>query len=392
MTDRRVLTFANHLGSVGGTEAAQLAILRGLTARGWDVDLFYQSLGDYWPSWQAFVKTSTKVTNSLPTRVAPVSSTIGVMRSIRFGVRDRPSVVYVHNAGDVPVALAIGRMVGAPVVAHLHLPPPIKQPRWLDAALRRADEVIVPSDDTSVRWSRRSSLRADRLSTIPTGIDLERFHPRPDSERGSIRAGIGVRPAEKMILYVGRVERIKGVHVLLEAVHDLPTDAKVVVCGGATEPGYEQELMQAGGNTLFLGRRSDIPELMAAADLLVMPSDWLETQGLVVHESMASGTPVVASDIGGLTASMGGFPNQLVKPADPVALSRAIEHYLSWRDDDPGLGDRSREWVAADMSIEMTADSVDSILSSAIDGGSDQRPGRPPDPDGLATLRRPTSG
>ena len=123
MTDRRVLTFANHLGSVGGTEAAQLAILRGLTARGWDVDLFYQSLGDYWPSWQAFVKTSTKVTNSLPTRVAPVSSTIGVMRSIRFGVRDRPSVVYVHNAGDVPVALAIGRMVGTAVVAHLHFQP-----------------------------------------------------------------------------------------------------------------------------------------------------------------------------------------------------------------------------------------------------------------------------
>ena len=121
-----------------------------------------------------------------------------------------------------------------------------------------------------------------------------------------------------MILYVGRVERIKGVHVLLEAVHDLPTDAKVVVCGGATEPGYEQELMQAGGNTLFLGRRSDIPELMAAADLLVMPSDWLETQGLVVHESMASGTPVVASDIGGLTASMGGFP----QPAGQAGRSR----------------------------------------------------------------------
>ena len=232
----------------------------------------------------------------------------------------------------------------------------------------------------------RIAFRRYPLASISNG-----FTHVPIRSADPIRAGIGVRPAEKMILYVGRVERIKGVHVLLEAVHDLPTDAKV---GGVrwcnrarlrarTDAGWREHP--------FPWPAKCIPELMAAADLLVMPSDWLETQGLVVHESMASGTPVVASDIGGLTASMGGFPNQLVKPADPVAVqsNRALLVMARRR---PGFGDRSREWVAAEMSIEMTADSVDSILSSAIDGGSDQRPGRPPDPDGLATLRRPTSG
>ena len=166
-----------------------------------------------------------------------------------------------------------------------------------------------------------------------------------------------------MILYVGRLQRIKGVHFLLEAVRRLPTSAKVVVCGAVTESGYEEELMQAGGNTVFLGRRSDIPELMAAADLLVMPSDIPETQGLVIHESMACGTPVVASDVGGLTASMAGFPNQLVKPGDAVALSGVIERFLHWRHDDPGLGERSRKWVSSHLSIGMTGDSVHSILS-----------------------------
>jgi glycosyltransferase involved in cell wall biosynthesis len=368
---------------VGGTEAAQLAILRVLADRGWDVDLFYQSTGDYWPSWQAFVRRSTEVVGSLPTRGAPVSSTIGVIRSIRFGVRHRPSVIYVHNAGDVPVALTIGRVVGAPVVAHLHLPPPINQPHWLNAFLRRAEEVIVPSDDTSVRWSQRAGLHANHVSTVPTGIDLERFHPRPDSERASIRAAMGVGPTEDMILYVGRVQRIKGVHFLLEAVRRLPTAAKVVVCGAATEPGYQEELMQVGGNAIFLGRRGDIPELMAAADLLVMPSDCLETQGLVVHESMACGTPVVASDVGGLTASLAGFPNQLVKPADAVALSGVIERFLHWRYDDPGLGERSRRWVTAHMSIEMTGDSVHAILSSAVDPGCHERRGGHREPAGL---------
>jgi glycosyltransferase involved in cell wall biosynthesis len=369
-----LLTFADHLGSVGGTEASQLAILRALADHGWDVDLFYQSIGDHWPSWQSFVSQTTEVRGSLPARDAPVSSTLGVVRSIRSGVRHRPSVIYVHNAGDVPVALTIGRFVGAPVVAHIHLPPPVNQPRWLNAFLRRADEVIVPSDDTSLRWSQRAGLHADRLSSIPTGVDLERFRPLPVSERASIRAALDVSPAEDMILYVGRLERIKGVHFLLEAAHRMTTTPKVVVCGAATEPDYQEELMHAGGNTTFLGRRSDIPELMAAADLLVLPSDVAETQGLVVHESMACGTPVVASDVGGLTASMAGFPDQLVKPADAVALSEVITRVLRWRHDDPGLSERSREWVRTHMSIAMTGDAVHAILSRAIDprvrGGS----------------------
>jgi len=375
MTDRRVLTFADHLGSVGGTEAAQLAILRVLADRGWDVDLFYQSIGDYWPSWQAFVSMSTEVTGSLPARGAPVSSTLGVIRSIGVGVRRRPSVLYVHNAGDVPVALAIGRVVGAPVVAHLHLPPPINQPAWLNGFLRRAQEVIVPSDDTSVRWSQRAGLHADHVWTIPTGVDVGRFHPRPDSERVSIRDAIGVGPADDMILYVGRLQRIKGVHVLLESARRLPTAAKVVVCGDATDPGYRDELVHAGGKAVFLGRRSDVPELMAAADLLVVPSDCMETQGLVVHESMACGTPVVASDVGGLRASMAGFPDQLVKPGDAFALSGVVERFVHWRHHDPELGARSRRWVTEHMSIEVTTDSVDAVLSSAVESGCHQRRG-----------------
>jgi glycosyltransferase involved in cell wall biosynthesis len=366
MTDRRVLTFANHLGSVGGTEAAQLAISRVLAGHGWDVDLFYQSDGDYWPSWREFVWRATEVSGSVPDRATPVSSTVGLVRSIRIGVRHRPSVVYVHNAGDVPVALAIGRRVGAPVVAHLHLPPPIRQPRWLDVFLRRADEVIVPSDDTAGRWSRRSGLRADHMSTIPTGVDVGRFHQRGASERATIRAGIGVGPTEDMILFVGRVQRIKGVHVLLEAARRLPT-AKVVVCGADTDPAYQAELVRVGGNAIFLGRRGDIPQLMGAADLLVMPSEIPETQGLVIHESMACGTPVVASDIGGLTASMAGFPDQLVEPGDAGALALVMARLLLWRRDDPGVGERSRRWVAAHRSIEKTGESVHALLRSVAD-------------------------
>ena len=219
------------------------------------------------------------------------------------------------------------------------------------------------------------------MSAIPTGVDLERFHPRPESERRSIRASLGVRPTEDMVLFVGRLQRIKGVHVLLEAARRMPANPKVVVCGGSSEPGYEDELLRLGGNTVFLGRRHDVPELMAAADLLVLPSDCPETQGLVVHESMACGTPVVASDVGGLPASMAGFPDHLVKPADVTALSAAIDRFLHWRRDDPGLGERSREWVSAHLSTATTGDAVDAVLNRAVEARHR-----------VATPRRPRGG
>ena len=68
MSPKRVLTVADHLGSVGGTESAQLEIFRGLARRGWEVHLLYVSRGDYWPQWDALAATTTKIGASLPSR------------------------------------------------------------------------------------------------------------------------------------------------------------------------------------------------------------------------------------------------------------------------------------------------------------------------------------
>ncbi len=310
-----------------------------------------------------------------PRRGAPVSSTLGVIRSIGVGVRRRPSVLYVHNAGDVPVALGdrsggrrTGRGPSPPATPHQST----CMAQWLPPA--------GPGGDRAFRRHLRSVVAAGRPPRGPRLDDSDRrrrraVSPLLDSERVSIRDAIGVGPADDMILYVGRLQRIKGVHVLLESARRLPTAAKVVVCGDATDPGYRDELVHAGGNAVFLGRRSDVPELMAAADLLVVPSDCMETQGLVVHESMACGTPVVASDVGGLRASMAGFPDQLVKPGDAVAVSGVVERFVHWRHHDPELGARSRRWVTEHMSIEVTTDSVDAVLSSAVESGCHQRRG-----------------
>jgi glycosyltransferase involved in cell wall biosynthesis len=120
-----------------------------------------------------------------------------------------------------------------------------------------------------------------------------------------------------------------------------------------------------GHRVSFLGPRSDVPALMAAADISVLPSIFLETQGLVISESMACETPVVASEIGGLGATMRGFPEQLVPAGDPVRLAQAIKKYVTWRYTDPDLGPRSRAWVLEHMRFSQTIGAVDEVITEA---------------------------
>ena len=368
MSNKRVLTIANHLGSVGGTESAQLAIFRKLTERGWAVDLLYVSQGDYWSEWKALATTTTQIRASSPIRSSPAASSIGTISGAISGMRASPSVIYVHNAGDAPLGLMIGAAARARVVAHLHLPPPFRQPPWLNALIRRTNAVIMPSSDTAERWTALARLDPARVSVIPTGIDTDRFIPLGVEKRMDVRARINVGDEEPMILFMGRLERIKGAHVLIDSVCRLSIPAHVVLCGTPETSAYLSELQDAAKEcrVTFLGHRSDVPDLMAAADLLVVPSNWFEPQGLVVSEAMACGIPVVASDIGGLPAMMRGFPDHLVPPGDPARLTAAIESTIDWRRNDPELGSRSRAWVEEQMSLSRTIAAIDEVISAAL--------------------------
>ena len=364
---KRVLTIADHLGSIGGTEAGQLAIFRGLVERGWEVHLLYVSRGDFWPAWKELAATTTQIGASLPSSASPFTSSISTLEGALKGMRTSPSVIYVHNAGDVPIALAVRARTGARVVVHLHLPPPIRQPSWLNALMRRSTAAIAPSADTANRWISRAGMDPARVSVIPTGIDIDRFVPLPREERMAVRAGVDVGDEESMVIFAGRLERIKGPHFLVDAVGRLDANVHLVLAGAARSPSYlrELELLAQGNRVSFLGPRSDVPALMAAADISVLPSIFLETQGLVISESMACETPVVASDIGGIGATMRGFPEQLVPPGDPVRLAAAIKNYVTWRRTDPGLGPRSRAWVLEHMRFSRTIAAVDEVITEA---------------------------
>jgi len=168
----------------------------------------------------------------------------------------------------------------------------------------------------------------------PQAVDVEHFAAHvKDDDRGRARRRAGAAEAELLVLYAGRLEREKGVRVLLEAWRgaNLGHKARLALAGAGP---LEGEARQAGGGVRVLGHLGalELPALYAAADVLVLPSvrtaTFTEPWGLVVNEAMLQRTPVIASDAVGAAAGelVRDGRNGLVFPAgDAKALSVRLQ-------------------------------------------------------------------
>lgn len=185
------------------------------------------------------------------------------------------------------------------------------------SVLKSADRIIAatPAELAQLQWLYHADTR--KIVVIPPGVDIGRFYPIPPDEAKEF---IGVPPCGRMILFVGRIEPLKGLDVLLESISHLRQNDTLdeirfclVVIGGEKES--ESEMMSAemariqalrekfGLQDLvaFLGKRGQdtLPYYYSAAEVVVVPSQY-ESFGMVALEAMACGTPVVASQVGGL--------------------------------------------------------------------------------------------
>ena len=186
-----------------------------------------------------------------------------------------------------------------------------------------------------------------KIEVIPCGVDLELFYPRARSEA---EAYLDMPAHHKMVLFVGRVEPLKGIDVLIEAMAlvlekhtDLRDDICLCVIGGepdadAANMDREMARLQDMRETLgiadvvtFLGKREQValPFHYSAAEVCVVPSHY-ESFGMVALEAMACGTPVVASRVGGLTFTVqDGSTGFLVPNDDPKALAEKLSLLLT---------------------------------------------------------------
>jgi L-malate glycosyltransferase len=265
--------------------------------------------------------------------------------------RDGIDIVHAYSFYGNVFAVPAARLAGVPVVIAsirdrgVYLTP--NQKRAQRYACRLADCVLVNAE--SIRdWLVQDGYDPGRIVVIRNGIDMSHFRPAPGTEAGGVHREFGFPAGAPLVILVSRLNPSKGVADLVDAaaiVAATRPDVRVLIVGGGEpvstaggvveDTAYRAELGERVRRlglervVAFAGHRSDIPRLLQASTLSVLPS---LSEGLpnAVLESMAAGVPVVATAVGGVPEIVtDGRTGLLVPPASPAALAAALERLLA---------------------------------------------------------------
>jgi len=257
-------------------------------------------------------------------------------------------IVHSHYWLSGRAGIELSRKWGVPHVATFHTLARLKMQARVgehESSLRvetetdvinSVDGVVVSTEAEATEISRLYDVSPSRVEVIAPGVDLELFRP---TDVQTARDHLGVRE-DNVVLYVGRLEPLKGVDILVKAVADLEMvgSTRLLIVGGdkKTDPLAEKLGVLAGSlgiadKVTFAGPvpQSELPTYYGAADVLVLPSHY-ESFGLVALEAMACGTPVVVSRVGGLkTFVRNGESGYLIPWRCPDPFSQQIEIMLA---------------------------------------------------------------
>ncbi len=246
--------------------------------------------------------------------------------------------------------------------------------------LRRVDRVIASTiaEVTQLRFLYKAN--ASKLVVIPPGVDVSHFYPIPADEA---KMYVGLKPEDRMVLFVGRIEPLKGLDTLIEAMSNLQLEEKqrvhLAIIGGdpaaspremSGEMARLQKLcddLSVGQTVVFLGKRDQdkLPYYYSAAELVVMPSHY-ESFGMVALEAMASGTPVIASEVGGLAYLVkDGETGFTIPDQEPDTLCEKISWLLNDHELHASMSQRAVEY-AQDYAWEKIAEQIVGVYNGLV--------------------------
>lgn len=315
-------------------------------------------------------------------------------------VAAEPDLIHAHFWMSAWAGAEVARHLDVPLLVTFHALGTVKQRHQghadtsphdrirVETLIGRSAHRIIATCRDEVTELARMSIRPEKISVVPCGVDIEHFAPAP--------AAIKSHPqgAPLQLLSVGRLVPRKGIGSIIEAMSRLP-GVELVIAGGDldADPASESErdrlltLARRHGvarQIRLIGRvsRADMPALLRAADVVVC-APWYEPFGIVPLEAMACGVPVVGTAVGGLLDSVAdGSSGLLVPPRDPEAIAQAVKTLQ----DDPirraEFGRAGRERALSLFSWERVVAATNAIYDDCV---------RPLDAQGaVAQATRPT--
>lgn len=339
-----------------------LSLSRGLVDDGWDVTVAYLK-GDGELAWE-FEQAGCDV---VEVGISRDADPVGFLRLVsHLRARDY-DLVHTHLfRGDVYGSIAATVARTGPVLSTKHNNAPyLARPpyKWLhNLTVALTDQVITISDFLQEFYAQHTYSSTEKFETVHYGLDPGPFEAVSDETAVDTRAQL-VDDSELLVGSVARLIEAKGIDVLLSAfaeVRETGLSAHLAVVGEGPEK--ESLRTQCHGlgimdSVTFTGFRSDVPELMNAFDLFVLPSR-REGFGLVLLEAMAASTPVVAARTSAIPEVVDDGQTGTLVPVEDVASMAAAIRIVLESDNREAMGTRGRERVAKTFSIESMVEST----------------------------------
>jgi glycosyltransferase involved in cell wall biosynthesis len=363
----------------GGAERDLLELVRRLDRRRHDPHVLYVAReGDMLPE---FEKAGVPLVPLGIRSLRSIAGMRGLARARNYLRRHRIRILQGFGTyGSLYAAVAAHGLPGVALIAYEFTaarPASLREKMFQPWYYRRADVIVGNSDAVLAAVSSRRGAAGKRLVKIHNGVDMGAYAASAGDDVGTLPDLATLPAGTPVVGVVGRLHPIKG-HRYLVRGWPLVTarfpGARLILAGPATPAqhaaiGREASLAGCSDSVIIAGLRHDVPRLLGAMDVVVVPS-LAEGFSNVVVEAAAAGRSVVATRVGGnAEAIVDGETGLLVEPRDPIALARAILTLL----EDPArrrrMGESARRRVSEMFTVEKMIEGYEALYAS-LAGGS----------------------
>jgi glycosyltransferase involved in cell wall biosynthesis len=356
-------TEASH--GLGGQEIRILAETRWLLDHGWGALVACQTESPL------LAEARAAAVPAVPIRMRGAHD-LPALLALRRLMRERAvSLVHTHSSVDSWLGALAAQTLGLPVVRSRHVSIRILRRRAL--VYRLADR-IVTSGEAVRAIVIGAGIPPERVVSIPPGVDTARFHPAVSGK--TVRDELGIPPERPVVGLVANIRGSKGHNVFLDAAREIlrvAPDARFLIVGdgvGFADVRSRVSAMGLDAAVTMTGFRRDIPQVMAALDVLVLPSIRSEATSQVIPQALAVGTPVVASTVGGNPELIeDGVTGRLVPPGDSGALAQAVVSLLCDRERARALGRAGQARALAQSSMDASMARTTEVYRELLGAG-----------------------